>query len=364
LSANRGTGPQHTFNARADEDWLAVKLPTLFEDSQLVVRVTNTGLRAGSNQRTDARAYLYRPADLAQSANVRRLGASATDGLLRVARGELCDDDANSRCIVVTFDAGGALLYSNKTWYVRLLNFEPELFGSDVTYDLRVEVLQPSALRTPTPTATTTPVVAGTQLPSPTPTPRPVSADVDCGHSNSLSNGSSRLSTTRGFCVGAGVHLEMNEQAGPGGSAAVQQRARGGQATIGTVNVLKTVLMSASDPDTDARITQFNSSVSLCTTFTLDDLAVFGVDQRTLQAYYVDPATGDRLQTGITRTKLVRAEAAAPGELCFKTTHFTQFLVAGGALATATPRPTPTPVGQSIHSVRLFFLPQRGTRGW
>jgi hypothetical protein len=122
--------------------------------------------------------------------------------------------------------------------------------------------------------------------------------------------------------------------------------------------------MSASDPDTDARITRFNSSVSLCTTFTLDDLAAFGVDQQTLQVYYVDPATGDRLQTGITRTKLVRAGPAAAGQLCFKTTHFTQFLVAGGALAAATPLPTPTPAGQSAYSVRLFFLPQRGTRGW
>jgi hypothetical protein len=364
LSASRGTGPQHTFNVWGDEDWLAVKLPTLFEGSQLVVRATNTGLRAGSNQRTDARAYLYRPADLSQSANVRRLGASATDGLVRVARGELCADDPNSRCIVVTFDAGGALLYSNKTWYVRLLNFEPELFGSDVTYDLRVEVLQPSAVRTPTPTATATPVVTGTPLPSPTPTPRAVSADVDCGRSSSLSNGSSQLSTTRGFCAGSGVHLEMNEQAGPGGAVAVQQRARGGQAAAGAVNVLKTFLMSASDPDTDARITRFNSSVSLCTTFTLDDLAAFGVDQQTLQVYYVDPATGDRLQTGITRTKLVRAGPAAAGQLCFKTTHFTQFLVAGGALAAATPLPTPTPAGQSAYSVRLFFLPQRGTRGW
>jgi hypothetical protein len=365
LTANRAAGPAHTFHVAADEDWLALKLPVLFEGSQLNVRVTNTGVRS-NGRRTEARLSLYRPHVGSTSAAVRRSSSGPLDGLVRVGRGLVCPDDPNSRCATVRFEGGGELLYSNQVWYLRVWNFDPELFGHDAAYELTVRVDQPGVPPTPTPAPTAT-----APGPSATPTPEPLRGEVSPDRSTRLrtSNGSTSIDVPRGALRSGGlveIELEQRDPAVGQTIAAAARSRRGSSADPApSLTPFRYFVARAFDVETDQRITRFNASVTLCTTFTIHDLTRTGIDQAELRPYHVDPATGELSTTGVVRTKLLRASSTQPGELCLKTAHFSTFVLAGPSLGSATPTPTaglpvPTP---GRHRVIFYWIFQaRG--GW
>jgi hypothetical protein len=107
--------------------------------------------------------------------------------------------------------------------------------------------------------------------------------------------------------------------------------------------IFKTFNLKAVNPDSGQRVVGFDSEVELCTTYTAADIG--NIDPRTLQPYWIDPITGGRRTDGIRVSFIQFPNGALPGRICFKSTHFTEFELAGGELPTPTPRvPTATPV--------------------
>jgi hypothetical protein len=372
LTTDRQTGPAHTFNVQGDEDWLAIQLPAIVPNSQLVIRAYDVTRRG--EQRTQPQMFLYR--------------INPGNGELQLLRRvENCTDiggQPTGSCLTMSFPSGQATLYSGQTFYLRIRNLTSTFYGSDVGYSLDVHLNAPAVVNTSTPTATRTarpstgtPVV-GTPTLTATPTARPVEQQVNPNRGGSYrnENGDTDGDAPRYFTTGHddGVDLSfhssqgLNDESGSSDPLAQRRQApRRAMANDG-LRSLRIVVGDAMDTVSGDRISEFVLPFGFCIRYTLADLDSAGVRESTLAPYYLDPLTGERKTLGVVRTSFTAATATTPGEICFKTTHFTDFSLSGDAVPTATPSaPTPTGTPRSGSgfgpNITLFRL-SKNSGGW
>jgi hypothetical protein len=262
------------------------------------------------------------------------------------------DSDERQSCIVVAFSAEDVTAYSGQTWYLRVKEYEG-LFGDGVDYNLHINLVSSGAEATATPTRTP----SATETPEaidPTPesgeatvtvtststvTPEPVNERVTASQGAKIrtTNGDTDIDLPANF-TSASEDVSFGLTGGKGAGRMLFE----GQ----TLRSVRTLNARASDAATGDRLTDFDLAVGICSTFTYADMK--SVKQGELRIFWVDPATGERRHDGITVTKLRAATGPGdvpknqPGEICFKTTHLTEFEPAAGEVPTPTPRPTRT----------------------
>jgi hypothetical protein len=94
-------------------------------------------------------------------------------------------------------------------------------------------------------------------------------------------------------------------------------------------------------------VTALRAPVAICAAFSW--ASAQGIAPGELAPYWTDPATGALRNDGLSVVSLDEATATRPGQLCFTTTHFTEFVLAAGPVATPTE-------GQPNHRVLVPVL--------
>lgn len=380
VSGNRG--PRHTFHVRGDADWVGVELGMLQPGSVLEARTIGSSRLPRTLLRTKPVLYLYRP------------DADAIDGFRLVAVGSGgCGEEERSTgesCLTWRFDGIDARLYSFETWYLRTSNQTPFLYGAEIGYGLSVQLFYPRGFAPPTATPTASPTATATVTAtpgrtnpggSPTVTPtvtrtatptvprkefklRPQTDqarherfELDRGvafmefppgvgfYRRSIDDPANKVKVaSRGLLVGLEIVpnelLRQLKQEQQNGSVRAALQADG-------LEAVKAVSATAADEETGEEVTDFDLAIEVCVRFALGE--VEGVDQSTLRPFYLDPLTGGASAEGLSLTRLTPASDGQDGELCFKTTHFTDFELAASPLAV-----TPTPVTYRIRLPYIF----------